>query len=63
MLNTKRLRSARLRRGWSQGQLGMRIGVTRFAVSHWEQGRREPSLDLLRTIERALHLSKGALLY
>lgn len=33
--------------GWSQAELARRIGVSASAVGMYEQGRREPSLDLV----------------
>jgi transcriptional regulator with XRE-family HTH domain len=42
-------RIAALRRdaGWSQAELGKRLGVSASAVGMYEQGRREPSADTL----------------
>lgn len=34
----ERIRTLRQARGWSQGQLADRVGVTTGAVSHWENG-------------------------
>lgn len=43
------IRRARESRGWTQTDLGDRIGVTKANVSHWETGKHEPSfLQLLR---------------
>lgn len=32
-----RIRLSRRRKGWSQAQLGVRVGVTASAVGHWER--------------------------
>jgi len=40
----ERIRKARESRGMSQGALAEALGVRQPAVSHWEQGRREPSI-------------------
>ncbi|MBJ6984501.1 helix-turn-helix transcriptional regulator [Luteimonas sp. MC1750] len=32
-----RIRLSRRRKGWSQAQLGVRLGVTASAVGHWER--------------------------
>ena len=37
----------RAEKGWSQAELARRIGVSTSAVGMYEQGRREPSLNLL----------------
>lgn len=34
----ERIRQLRLARGWSQGDLAERVGVTGGAISHWESG-------------------------
>lgn len=41
------LRRYREVRGWSQGQLARRIGVTQATVSLWEAGRAAPRLEHL----------------
>ena len=41
-----RLRILRAERGWSQAELGGRIGVSRQAVNAIETGKHDPSLPL-----------------
>jgi putative transcriptional regulator len=41
-----RLRALRAERGWSQGDLGERLGVSRQAVNAIETGKHDPSLSL-----------------
>ncbi len=41
-----RLRELRTERGWSQGDLGERLGVSRQAVNAIETGKHDPSLLL-----------------
>ena len=41
-----RLRVLRAERGWSQAELGGRIGVSRQAINAIETGRHDPSLPL-----------------
>ena len=41
-----RLRVLRAERGWSQAELGERLGVSRQAVNALETERHDPSLDL-----------------
>src|SRR5690242_1268791 len=45
-----RLRSAREKAGLLQAQLAAGVGVNPSTVSHWESGRRKPSLPLLTRI-------------
>jgi len=41
-----RLRDLRAARGWSQAELGARVGVSRQAIIAIETGRFDPSLPL-----------------
>ena len=43
------LRIAALRRaaGWNQAELGQKLGISSSAVGMYEQGRREPAIDML----------------
>ena len=41
-----RLRELRAERGWSQGDLGERLGVSRQSVNAIETGKYDPSLPL-----------------
>lgn len=41
--NGKRLRALRTEKGWSQGELGRRIGAHTTSVSDWERGDNAPS--------------------
>lgn len=47
-----RLRVLRAERGWSQKELGGRIGVSRQAVNAIETGRHDPSLPLAFRLAR-----------
>src|SRR5438876_3640956 len=37
------VRAKRLGRGWTQGELAERLGMTNVTISRWEKGRVEPS--------------------
>lgn len=52
-------RIAALRRdaGWNQAELARRLQISPSAVGMYEQGRREPSADMLLTIARAFGVS------
>lgn len=41
-----RLRELRQQQGWTQADLGQRLGVSRQAVNALESGKHDPSLDL-----------------
>jgi putative transcriptional regulator len=47
-----RLRVLRAERGWTQKELGGRIGVSRQAVNAIETGRHDPSLPLAFRLAR-----------
>lgn len=47
-----RLRVLRSERGWSQGDLGIRLGVSRQTVNAIETGKYDPSLPLAFRIAR-----------
>lgn len=55
MKNT--VRSLRVERGWSQAELGMRLGVSRQAINAVETGRFDPSLPLAMKIARLFGLT------
>jgi len=57
-------RIAALRRaaGWNQAELARRLGISPSAVGMYEQGRREPSADMLVRLARALEVSVDYLL-
>ena len=43
---SRRLRELRQQQGWTQAELGQRLGVSRQAVNALESGKHDPSLDL-----------------
>ena len=47
-----RLRVLRAERGWSQAELGARVGVSRQAVNAIETGKHDPSLPLAFRLAR-----------
>lgn len=50
----KQIAALRLKAGLTQYELAKRLDVTSMAVSHWESGRREPPLSMLRKIAAVL---------
>ncbi|CTP87072.1 transcriptional regulator [Xanthomonas sp. GW] len=47
-----RVRELREARGWSQGELGERLGVSRQTINALETGKYDPSLPLAFRIAR-----------
>ena len=47
------LRTARLRAGLTQAELGRAVGRPQSAIARWEAGRVQPSLETLRELIRA----------
>ena len=52
-----RLRVLRAERGWSQAELGGRLGVSRQAVNAIETGKHDPSLPLAFRLARLFSLT------
>lgn len=52
-----RLRVLRAERGWSQAELGGRLGVSRQAVNAIETGKHDPSLPLAFRLARLFGMS------
>ena len=57
-----RIALLRASNGWSQAELARRIGVSASSVGMYEQGRREPSLDLVVRIAREFGVTTDYLL-
>lgn len=57
-----RLRELRQERGWTQGQVAGRLGVTPSVVSAYENGIRQPSYEVLIKISRLYGVSSDYLL-
>lgn len=58
----QKIRKLRESRGWSQADLARKAGITRSAVSTYEQGQRTPSADVIRCFARAFGVSADYLL-
>ena len=52
-----KLRILRAERGWSQAELGGRLGVSRQAVNAIETGKHDPSLPLAFRLARLFDLA------
>ena len=63
LLFGKRVRHVRIAmRGWTQGELGQRAGITISQISQFEIGNRTPSLKNIQAIINALGVSADYLL-
>jgi putative transcriptional regulator len=54
---TNRLRELRAARGWSQGELGSRLAVSRQTINAIETEKYDPSLPLAFKIARLFELT------
>lgn len=52
----KTLKEVRLRKGWTQEQLGLESGLDRSFLTRLENGKTSPSLDTVMAIAAALGL-------
>lgn len=53
----RRIQARRERAGWSQRDLGARVGVSQAAIGKWELGEAVPRWDIMRTLAEALGVS------
>lgn len=51
MISTQ-IKALRQRKGWSQAELAERLHISPSAVGMYEQGRREPSIDILVALSK-----------
>ena len=47
-----RLRELRLEKGVTQSEIAKLLNMSKMAVSHWEQGDSEPSIEQLKVLAR-----------
>ena len=45
-----RFRELRIEKGFSQEQIGKMLSMSKMAISHWERGNSEPSIEQLKTL-------------
>lgn len=55
------LRELRTKKGLSQEELGNKIGVKKSTISMWENGAREPSLEILEAIADTFNVDMNTL--
>ncbi len=52
-----RLKELRTKRKISQLKLAMDLNISREALSHYENGKREPSIDMLNKLSKYFNVS------
>lgn len=50
----KKIRTLREAKGWTQGMLAGKLGVTESTVCNYEKGKREPDIETLKKLAAAL---------
>lgn len=58
-----RVKELRARYGYTQGELGKRVEVTRQTIAFIEKGEFSPSITLALKLARALHVDVGELFW
>ena len=56
------IKKLRIEAGMSQAALAKELGVSQSAIYYWENGKREPSLDMLEKIANHFMISKNMFL-
>ena len=56
------LKNMRIKRGYTQAQLGDRIAVSDKTISSWEVNRTEPAMGMIDQLAHALNCSKVELI-
>ena len=59
----KNIKKHRLEKGMTQDQLAEKLNVTRQAVSNWETGKTQPSIETLTAMATHFDISVEALIY
>jgi transcriptional regulator with XRE-family HTH domain len=57
MKQMQTIRELREERGWTQLELGNKLGVTPVTVYNWERGQHMPTASQLRAVARAFSVS------
>ena len=59
----KNIKKHRMEKGMTQDQLAEKLNVTRQAVSNWETGKTQPSIETLTALGSLFGISVEALIY
>lgn len=57
-----RIRKLRESKGWTQETLAKKLGVSEATVSNYENGKREPNIQMLKKLSRIFHCTVDDLL-
>lgn len=52
-----RLKELRFEKGMSQVEIGKLLNVSKMAISHWEKGNSEPSIEQLKVLAKFFDVS------
>ena len=52
-----RLKELRIEKGVTQVEIGRLLNMSKMAVSHWEKGNSEPSIEQLKSLARYFDVS------
>lgn len=58
---SERIKELRTMRKMSQEELGIRLGVSKQAVSNWENGNVTPSMDMIQCLISFFHITPNYL--
>ena len=56
------IRQLRLKEGWTQKELGSKIGISDKAISKWERGLSFPDITLLPRLADVFHVTVGEII-
>lgn len=59
----KSIKKYRIEKGLTQDQLAEKLSVTRQAISNWETGKTQPSIETLTALSALFDISVEALIY
>ena len=52
-----RLKELRIESGFSQVDIAKKLNMSKMAISHWEKGNSEPSIEQLKILSRIFDVS------
>ncbi len=52
-----RLKELRIESGFSQIEIAKKLNMSKMAISHWEKGNSEPSIEQLKSLAKIFDVS------